>query len=559
VRMLRFSRLCLLSQHEGRAFSLNFSSDATVLQAANGFGKSAVLKSLYNALGAEPHRIDAPWRSAGVQTFLEFTVDGTPYAVLSGRGSYTVFDGSGELQLRTTSVSKDLTDYLANLLDFQLEMLNRQEEAITPPPAYMFAPFYIDQDASWRQPWASFQRFYLPDSGRTLADYHSGLRPNAYYAAKTRLNLIQAHRKELEVERLVLEQTLRRMQELVSDVVLSFNLDDFQEESDQLLDESRKLHLDQAQYRQRLANISEERRLWREQHDLVTATLAEMDEAFAAALTRPSDVACPTCGHHYNNKIADQFEIVQDKDGLYNALIISQDKLHELEAKAQAERGAVSQLEERISRINYVLGVRKSDISFNDVVVAQGRNEAGKIIRGRIAEIDEIISRKRREEDAEAETMRSTTSRERSQEIKSYFKERLFEFAENLSVRVDTSRAPSMVSMPFGRGSEGPRGIIAYYYAFLHTARRYSSSAFCPIVIDAPNQQGQDDMERVMRFIIDKRPPDSQVIVATEDLFGLTEADATILHVGKRQNQLLDEDRYQEVSDIVRPYLGQLI
>jgi predicted ATPase len=43
VRMLRFSRLCLLSQHEGKAFSLNFSSEATVLQAGNGFGKSAVL------------------------------------------------------------------------------------------------------------------------------------------------------------------------------------------------------------------------------------------------------------------------------------------------------------------------------------------------------------------------------------------------------------------------------------------------------------------------------------------------------------------------------------
>jgi hypothetical protein len=44
-------------------------------------------------------------------------------------------------------------------------------------------------------------------------------------------------------------------------------------------------------------------------------------------------------------------------------------------------------------------------------------------------------------------------------------------------------------------------------------------------------------MERVMRFIIDKRPADAQVIVATEDLFGLTDADATIVHVGKRANQ----------------------
>ena len=48
-----------------------------------------------------------------------------------------------------------------------------------------------------------------------------------------------------------------------------------------------------------------------------------------------------------------------------------------------------------------------------------------------------------------------------------------------------------MTTMPFGRGSEGPRGLIAYYYAFLHTARRYSSSSFCPIVIDRPISKGK--------------------------------------------------------------------
>jgi hypothetical protein len=559
VRMLRFSRLCLLSQHEGKAFSLNFSSEATVLQAANGLGKSAVLKSLYDALGAEPPRIDLPWRSAQVETLLDFTVDDVPYAILSGQGSYAVFDAGGALQLRTRSIGNDLTDYLAKLLDFRLEMLNPQEQAVTPPPAYMFAPFYIDQDAGWKQPWTSFKRLYLNNSPKTLAEYHSGIKPNEYYEAQARRNLMQVQRRELEAEREVLQQTLRKMQQVVTDIVLSFDLNDFQEESAQLLEESRKLHQDQSDYRQRLANISEERRLWLEQRDLVKATLAEIDENFAAALTRPSEVECPTCGHHYQNAIADQFEIVKDKDGLYSSLIISQEKLHELDAKAQTERQNIAGLEEQITRINQVLGFRKADVSFNDVLVAQGRNEAAKLIRGQIAEIEDSIARKRIEEDAANDAMRTSLSPRRTAEIKAYFKDRLYEFSNHLSVRIDDSRSPPITSSTFGRGSEGPRGIVAYYYAFLHTARKYSSSAFCPIVIDAPNQQGQDDMEKIMRFIIDKRPPDSQVIVATEDLFGLTEADATIVHVGKRQNQLLDEDKYEEVSGIVRPYLEQLI
>ena len=188
MRMLRFSRLCLLSQHERRAFSVNVSSEATVLQAGNGFGKSAVLKSLYNAFGAEPHRIDPPGAAPTSKHCLSSPSMGCPtsssldVAPMRYLTPTAIFNFA---QLRTTSVSKYLTDYLAKLLDFQLEMLDRKEEAITPPPSYMFAPFYIDQDASWDRPWASFQRFYLSNSSKTLAEYHSGLKPNEYYAGAT--------------------------------------------------------------------------------------------------------------------------------------------------------------------------------------------------------------------------------------------------------------------------------------------------------------------------------------------------------------------------------------
>jgi hypothetical protein len=202
--MLRFSNLCLLSQHERRAFSLDFSSEATVLQAGNGLGKSAVLKSLYDAFGAEPHKIDRAWRSARVETLLRFTVDDVPYAILKGSNRFAIFDGGSKLVLRTTSVGGELTTYLAKLLDFQLEMVDKKDEVITPPPPYMFAPFYIDQDKSWGEPWVSFTRMYLNNSKQTLADYHSGLKPNAYYAAQTRRNLLQAQRKDLEAERTVL-------------------------------------------------------------------------------------------------------------------------------------------------------------------------------------------------------------------------------------------------------------------------------------------------------------------------------------------------------------------
>ena len=46
----------------------------------------------------------------------------------------------------------------------------------------------------------------------------AGQQPNEYYVAQTRRNMLQVQRKELEAERGVLHQTLRNMQQLVSDV-----------------------------------------------------------------------------------------------------------------------------------------------------------------------------------------------------------------------------------------------------------------------------------------------------------------------------------------------------
>ncbi len=559
--MLQFSNLYLLSQHERRGLSMRFSSLPTVIQSGNGFGKSAVVKSLYETFGAEPHRVDSSWRSAQVSSVVEFTVDGKQYAILKTGGSYAVFDEKQQLLMRTAAVTRELSPFLAKLFDFQLVMSGHDDDVVTPPPAYIFAPFYIDQDQSWTKPWDSFTRMHLPDSKRILADYHSGLRPNSYYEAKARQALLRSERKKIEAERGILDQTLRGMQTLVTDIVLSYDLQDFKQESSNLLEESDRLHNEQIHYRQRLVQIADERRLWIEQRDLVKTALAEMDAAFAEALERPSEIACPTCGQHYDNSITEQFALIEDTDGLYNALVIATGKLHELEEMANAERANIDKLSDRITAINHILGVRKADLSFRDVVAAEGRNEAARIIRQRIADTDTAIGEKRQLEDAEDEQMSAAVSRNRSAEIREFFYERLEKFAFDLGVRLEETRGAQLSSVSLRRGSEGPRGLLIYYYAFLQTARKYSSSTFCPIVIDAPNQQGQDttNMPRMMRFILDEKPADSQVIIASEQLFGVAASEVDAVEVGKRSHQVLREEDYERVSDLIRPYYGQLI
>ena len=56
---------------------MSFGPGATIIRAPNGFGKSALLKSLYDSFGAEPHSIDASWKSDNVISAVDFEITGS--------------------------------------------------------------------------------------------------------------------------------------------------------------------------------------------------------------------------------------------------------------------------------------------------------------------------------------------------------------------------------------------------------------------------------------------------------------------------------------------------
>ena len=476
-------------------------------------------------------------------------------------GSYTVFDADRKPLLRTPHVVKVLGPFLADMLNFRLVMADKRDETITPPPAYAFAPFYIDQDRGWVEPWNSFARMYLPDSKRILADYHSGLKPNQYYEAQVIRDRLRLEMRTIDAERGALSQTLKHLREAADQISLNYDLADFQEETQRLLTKSQDLHVRETDYRTRLSALVEERLLWLEQKNLLKAALTEMNEAFAAALASPPEVECPTCGHHYDNSLAERFGLIEDQDSMLSSVQTADAKILELDERISRERLNIDQIGVAIEHIGAILNIKRSELSFRDVVAAEGRNEAARIMKQTLAEFDSQWIEKEGLIKQQEARMSAAVSKSRSAEIRNFFADCLTRYSQALDVRAREYGARPLSSSPLARGSEGPRGLIAYYYAFLHTSRQYGGSAFCPIVIDAPNQQGQDDihMPQIMRFINEERPDDSQLIVAAEDLFGLDSEVVDVIDVGYRKNQVLRSEDYHDVSELVRPYLGHLL
>src|SRR4051812_13960978 len=96
MKNCRFLELSLLSQREGTARRVRFSPDLTVIVGPNDSGKSALVKSLYYALGAEPKQ-EASWRRARVVSACRFDLDQVEFTIVRDQSVFGVFDSSGEM------------------------------------------------------------------------------------------------------------------------------------------------------------------------------------------------------------------------------------------------------------------------------------------------------------------------------------------------------------------------------------------------------------------------------------------------------------------------------
>jgi hypothetical protein len=114
------------------------------------------------------------------------------------------------------------------------------------------------------------------------------------------------------------------------------------------------------------------------------------------------------------------------------------------------------------------------------------------------------------------------------------------------------TKGTRLTSRPKVSGSGGPRSTLAYYAALWWTCLGRAGSFSIPLVIDAPNQQGQDpiNLPKVLAFVADSLPSNAQVIVCSE-------IDTEHSYDRKipldRPYELLSKDKYDEVSQTIEP------
>lgn len=560
MKEFKLNKILLLSLKEQKAKKVIFDPIRTIILGRNSTGKSCLIKSIYQTFGAEPQNIHPNWKEANAISLVHFTIDGEQYSIIRSNKVYCLFN-SLSVKIEQFSKISELGIYLAKLFDFKIQLPNNDGEIVTPPPAYLFLPYYADQDKSWTSNWNSFSKLYLPNVKLDIINYHTGIRPNQYYEAKNELGIVNDNIQVVEKDITIVRSLLKNLKEKLSQIDFSISINDFQEEIKELLIACEELNKIQNKHKQDLTLLYNQKINLEAQLEITQKALVETNKDYAFAINEIDDhVLCPSCGADYENNFAERFGIAQDEQRCLDLILELKEDISVVEEKIGNINIEFNQNNQEIAKIEKLLESKKETIKLKDVIESEGRKEMKLLFEAEIKAFETELKEKLLLKNDLENEVKKFEDKKRASDIRAEYRDLMGGNLRQLNVHsLDEKYYKRIDSSIQESGSAMPRALMAYYYSILNIIKKFGSSAFCPIIIDSPNQQGQDkeNLPRLINFIIDKQPKDSQLILGLEEIPDgyLNEY---IIEL-KEERSLLQVDEYEEVLNEIKPYLKEII
>ncbi len=561
MKNLKLQKLLLLSHQEKKARKIEFGSDVTVVLGENDVGKSHLMKSIFAAFGADAAVVNEKWKPARPLIALEFTIEGEAYKLLRVNNQFGLFDSEGNLLWSESALIKEVGRRIAALLDFEIELPTKDGALITPPPQFLFLPFYQDQDRGWNDQWGSFKSLSMfPDYRRSLLEYHTGIRPREYYRARASKAEAVRQQAELKAEQRALDRAATRLQAGRQVLGVPFTPGEFAEQIELLLSELNKIGPQYEAVRKKLAELQSQRAELVEQVEIAGTALRELDLDFHFL----EDVAdqkltCPTCHAIYDNDFAHRFGLIGDADACRGFLASARAALDEVERDIGRQTNLSAEFQGQAKKIEAILAETRGTVKLHDMLKDESQRLLDNTIAAERDVIQEGIAGWIGKELEATELMNDYSSPKRKKEIITFYRGKLTSFAQELGVEFVDAVGKAVAPKINETGSYGTRALIAYHYAVLHTIRQFSSSCLAPIIFDTPLQQDQDkeNAGAILRFIRDRRPSDMQLILGTVSLHGVD-------YPGRKfepdeEFSLLQADEYEAVSTYVAPLFNRMM
>lgn len=518
MRSFLFEDIWILSRKDRRAKVMTFKPGKNLILGRNHTGKSSLIKSLFTTLGAPPSGKLQGWDEETI-TKVGFSVDGRRFAALHQAGTRALFEADGTALAVAQSQSM-WSEAFASATGFNLPLIDKNSKTVLADPRCFFMPFYINQDGSWMAEWDTFtgiQQYKAPIL--SILEYFTGVKPPEYYAAKAKKDAEQVFIEELRREKASLDKARARVSKSLSMSGPKVDPKNFEAEIAQLTTEISELNRKQETLRDQAVKERELLSSIQLQNKLAEEALKiyESDSAFIRSEPRDA-IVCPVCNAEHENSFLDLLTYAEDARSLRDITVHLRGDAREVESRLSKTQGQINELAAHYRKVADILATRRGDMQFTQVVDSLGAERAFTAFEQEHAVLEKELAERLLTQERLSAEMGKLTDRVRSKEILKTFREAYSSalIALNLPAS-DTSKA-RLNSRPEISGSGGPRSVLAYYAALWAACYGQMGSFQVPLVVDSPNQQGQDDINlpKIIQFICEQLPKPAQLILCSE-------------------------------------------
>lgn len=556
MKNLQLENMLLVSHKEKKARKIKFDPEVTLIKGENDTGKSSVIKSIQYAFGANPHNLHKNWKNADIITLVKFNLDGISYYIYRHRNSFSIFDTTKNIIGTYNSVTHELAPKLAEIFDFRLKLTDRDGRSVTPPPAYLMLPFYIDQDKGWIGTWGSFTNLGQFSHWKSrVAGYHFGIKPDKWYE-------LESQKKNLELERDEPKRQIKAIQAIrdktlsdFSGINFDLNIDNFRKEIDELLNRCNILKDEEQKYKNSILKSKIERIRIEAQIEIVAKTHDELSEDYKFSSKIDDVIDCPTCGAHYSNSFVERFEIARDTETCVDLLSSLRGDLSNLNNDISDSEVQIHKTRNLKLGINQLLAKKQGKIKLKDIIELESKKSLLVHLDKETDEYTEIIGNIDKKIGGIRDNMEEYDDPKRRKKIVDKYGESLRKNTIRLGVNsLDDKVYKNITPVIEESGSDLPRAILAYFFTSLEAIENNGNATYFPIVIDAPNQQEQDkdNLEKILKFIKSNRPKGKQLILGLVDS-GSIEFEGKILTFNKKHS-VLDEKFYQDGAEEMKHF-----
>lgn len=552
---LMIRKIIIVNRTEKSSLEVPLTKGLNIILGANKTGKSSIIKTIFYSLGCEL-KFDSDWENMNKRAIICFSVDDSYYLVERENNEFVLYSCAANLEKIKFIGTFTYTEFSAKFLElFDIHVTwttkNGEDKPVAPP--YLFSFNYIDQDKGWSSIAKSFERLsYISNWEKQIIKYVVGYQNEEYFKLRRDLDQYRIHIKQIELK-------IKTLDEFVTNIIARENngelvpnesgeiLKNDLEKCKNILEELSALERVQIEINESITELQNEEY---EKKLLINALSKyssdlEADHAFASGLD--DRITCPFCGIIHSNDITEKSELIKDIQMATNIVATSHKELEEIRKNLAHLKESESGIRGKHRTLRGALSKIQSTTNALETIKTEGKND---LIKTGLLEIEDIKDQKNKYLGLKDETQGKINEIEsvtRRNKISKEINTRMRILLDRLGLSEINVKLSGFLPSLKHTGSELPRVIYAYYISlFLFNLER-NDYPFKWLVIDTPNQQGQDEINlsniyTTLEVLLSAK---GQVIIGTERLTGKENEAANVVKL-THYKKCLNTDNYDE-------------